>query len=175
MRLAILAAMLFALAASAGTADLYAEVGTGFAMGGWGENFDPGFNLGLGADWRLTSKFRTGAGFDISSFSHSHNGDVTLFMLRPSIRTAFYFNPRSSSFNPGIAAAFGMCRTELESGGGVDTPTWDPFWRAGIRWDLSLGRPWRANLGLDLESVMASEKTGDTFRLSIAVSREVQL
>ncbi len=175
MKRAILAALLISAAASAGTVDLLAEIGTGFAMGGWGESFGPGFNLGLGAEWRVTSKLRAGGTVDVSSFSHSHSGDATLFMLRPAVRTAFYLNPGSPSFNPGIVATFGMCRTSLESGGGADTPSWDPFWRAGIRWDMSLGHPWRAGLGIDLESVMASQKSGDTFKLVLAVSREVGL
>lgn len=175
MKRAILAALVIAAAASAGTADLMAEIGTGFAMGGWGDSFGTGLNVGLAAEYRLTRKLRAGAGFDVSSFSSENSGNAALFMMRPAIRAAFYMNPGSSSFNPGIAASFGLCRTSLESGGGSDDPSWDPFWRAGLRWDMSLGHPWRAGLGLDLESVLAPEKTGDTFRLVLAISREVAL
>ncbi len=175
MKRGILAALCIAGAAAAGAVDLVAEMGTGLAMGGWGDAFGPGFNFGLGAEYRLTGKLRAGAGFDVSSFSSENSGSARLFMMRPAVRAAFYMNPGSPSFNPGIAASFGLCSTSLESGGGADDPSWDPFWRAGIRWDMSLGSPWRAGLGIDLESVMAPEKTGDTFRLVLAVSREVAL
>ncbi len=175
MKPAFIAAMLISAAASAGTVDLFTEIGTGFAMGGWGDSFGPGLNMGLGGEWRLSAKLRAGGAVDISSFSNSGRGDANLFMFRPMARAAFYLNPGSASFNPGLTASFGMCRTALESGGGADQPSWDPFWRAGIRWDLSLGAPWRAALGLDLESVMSEDKTGDTFRLVLAVSREVNL
>ncbi len=175
MKRAILAALAFAVTASAGTADLMAEIGPGFALGGWGSSFGTGLNMGLGGEYRVTPKLRVGASADISTFSHTYSGDASLFMFRPSLRAAFYLNPGSASFNPGIAVSLGMCRTALESGGGTDPSSWDPFWRAGVRWDLSLGHPWRAGLGFDLESVMASEKTGDTFRLVLSVSREVPL
>jgi len=172
---AFIAVLLISAAASAGTADLFTEVGTGFALGGWGEGFGPGFNLGLGGEWRFTPGFRAGGAVDMSAFSRSDGGGASLFMSRPMVRAAFYFNPGSASFNPGVTASFGMCRTALESGGGADSPSWDPFWRAGIRWDMSLGAPWRAALGLDLESVMAEGKSGDAVRLVLAVSREVRL
>lgn len=175
MKRAALAALVLGVAATAGTVDFTAEIGPGFALGGWGSSFGTGLNLGLAGEWRFTPKLRAGGSVDVSSFSHTYSGNADLFMFRPSLRAAFYLNPESSTFNPGLTASFGMCRTALESGGGADPASWDPFWRAGLRWDLSLGHPFRAGLGFDLESVMASGRSGDTFRLVLSVSREVGL
>jgi hypothetical protein len=117
---------------------------------------------------------RAGGAVDISSFSNSGRGDANLFMLDPWPGLPSISIPgaprsiRSDRFLRDVPHRAG-------SGGGGTSPDWDPFWRAGIRWDLSLGAPWRAALGLDLESVMSEDKTGDTFRLVLAVSREVNL
>ncbi|MCK5785036.1 MAG: hypothetical protein KAH54_00610 [Candidatus Sabulitectum sp.] len=159
----------------AGTVNFAFEGAGSTPIGGWGENLSNGLAGGLYGDWLFTEKLRAGLGFEGAIFGDAHQGNVSFTQLKPMVTTSFYLRPHGVIFNPGVVAGFGYCRSQLSSGGGIDPASWDLFWRAGIRWDFSLGSPWRAGLGFDLESIMASEKPGDAFRLTFGVSREVQL
>ena len=167
--------MTIATAVTAGTVNLVFE-GAGITpVGGWGENLSNGLSGGLYGNWLFTEKLRAGLGIDGAIFADANQGSASFSQLKPMADVLFYFRPGGTVFNPGLSAGFGYCRSRLASGGGVDPESWDLFWRAGLRWNFSLGAPWRAGLGLDLESVMAAEKSGDAFRLTFGVSREVQL
>jgi hypothetical protein len=96
-------------------------------------------------------------------------------MLFPHVSLAYYLRPWGDVFNPGIEAGAGMCRSSLSSGDGADPATWDPCWRAGIRWDFLLGAGFRGAIGCDYTGIMAKEKQGDTFGLVFTVSREVSI
>ena len=159
----------------AGTADFIFE-GAGITpIGGWGENLSNGLAGGLYANWLFSQKFRAGLGIEGAVFGDANQGSASFTQLKPMGTASFFLRPQAVIFNPGVVVGFGYCRSRLSSGGGIDPESWDLFWRAGIRWNFSLGSPWRAGLGLDLESVVASEKPGDAFRLTFGVSREVQL
>lgn len=159
----------------AGTAN-FAFDGAGITpIGGWGKDLDSGLAGGLYGNWLFSQKLRAGLGIEGAIFSDTYQGTASFTQLKPMGTASFYLRPHSASFNPGIAVGFGYCRSRLSSGDGVDPVSWDLFWRAGIKWDFSLGSQWRAGLGFDLESVMASEKAGDAFRLTFGVSREVRL
>lgn len=165
------------LAALAAAANLEIEVGgAGLTpIGGWGDDLSDGLAGEIQVNWLLSRKFRIGAGCEGAIYSDGYDGNASFSQLKPMGIVSFYLRPHGAAFNPGIVAAFGYCRSRLSSGGGVDPASWDPFWRAGLRWNFSLGSPWRAGLGFDLESVMAGETSGDAFRMAFGVSREVRL
>lgn len=173
-RIIIFAAVLASVSA-AGTIDIVIEGAGVTPIGGWGENLSSGLAGGIQFNWLVSRKFRAGAGIEGTTFGDGNSGNASFSQLKPMGILSFYLRPQGASFNPGVVAAFGYCRSRLSSGDGIDPSSWDPFWRAGLRWNFSLGSPWRAGLGFDLESVTASEKTGDAFRFSFGVSREVQL
>lgn len=161
--------------AMAGTVNFVFE-GAGITpIGGWGENLSNGLAGGLYGNWLFSQKFRAGLGIEGAVFGDANQGSASFTQLKPMGTASLYLRPYGAAFNPGVVVGFGYCRSQLSSGSGIDPASWDLFWRAGIRWNFSLGSPWRAGLGLDLESVMAPEKTGDAFRLTFGVSREVQL
>ncbi len=164
-----------AAAVMAGTVNFVFEGANVTPIGGWGENLSNGLAGGLYGNWLLSQKFRAGLGIEGTVFGDDNQGSASFTQLKPMGIVAFYLRPHGVAFNPGVVVGFGYCRSRLCSGGGIDPESWDPLWRAGVRWNFSLGSPWRAGLGLDLESVMASEKAGDTFRMTFGVSREVQL
>lgn len=170
----IILAVLVAVS-SGGTVDIVLEGAVVSPIGGWGTNLSSGLAGGIQANWLLSKKFRAGAGIEGVTFGDGNNGDASFSQVKPMGLFSFYLRPHGDTFNPGIVAAFGYCRSRLSSGGGTDPASWDPFWRAGLRWNFSLGQPWRAGLGFDLESVLSSDKTGDAFRLTFGVSREVRL
>lgn len=159
----------------AGTVN-FAFEGAGITpIGGWGENLSNGLAGGLFGSWLFSQKFQAGLGVEGALFSSKFDGSTSFTQLKPMGTASFYLRPHGTAFNPGVVAGFGYCRSRLSSGAGTDPVSWDLFWRAGIRWNFSLGSPWRAGLGIDLESVMASEMTGDAFRFTFGVAREVQL
>jgi hypothetical protein len=171
----IFLAVTLATAVYAGTVDVVFE-GAGISpVGGWGNTLSSGLAGGIQLNWLFSSKFRGGIGIEGATFGDGNSGSASFSHLKPMGILSFYLRPNGASFNPGVVAAFGYCRSRLSSEGGIDPASWDPFWRAGIRWNFSLGSPWRAGLGFDLESVIASEKSGDAFRFTFGVSREVQL
>jgi hypothetical protein len=159
----------------AGTVNIEFDAAGITPIGGWGENLSNGLSGGLYANWLFSEKFRAGLGVQGAVFGDAFQGNASFTQLKPMATVSLYLRPHGRVFNPGIVAGFGYCRSRLSSGGGVDPASWDPFWSAGVRWNFSLGSPWRAGLGFDLESVMAADKTGDAFKLTFGVSREVQL
>lgn len=162
-------------AVTAGTVNFVFE-GAGITpIGGWGDDLSNGLAGGLYGNWLFSPKFRTGLGIEGAVFGDANQGSASFTQLKPMGNVSFFLRPHAAVFNPGFVMGFGYCRSRLSSGGGIDPVSWDLFWRVGIRWNFSLGSPWRAGLGLDLESIMASEKSGDAFRLTFGVSREVQL
>ncbi len=173
-RTMILAAVL-ATAAAAGAFEIEAGVAGMTPIGGWGDNLSAGLAGELQFNWLVSRKFRAGAGVEGAVFGDANAGDASLSQFKPMGILSFYLRPHGASFNPGVVAAFGYCRTRLSSGGGVDPVSWDPFWRAGIRWNFSLGSPWRAGLGFDLESVVSQETSGDAFKLTFGVSRGLEI
>ncbi|MCK5130632.1 MAG: hypothetical protein KAR40_00590 [Candidatus Sabulitectum sp.] len=159
----------------AGTVNFVFE-GAGITpIGGWGENLSSGLAGGLYGNWLFSPKFRAGLGIEGTVFGDANQGSASFTQMKPMGNVSLFLRPHGAVFNPGLVMGFGYCRSRLSSGGGIDPVSWDPFWRAGIRWNFSLGSPWRAGLGLDLEGIMASGKSGDAFRLTFGVSREVQL
>ncbi len=173
-RTVILAAALTSLAV-AGTIDFVVE-GAGITpIGGWGTNLSNGLAGGVQANWLFSTRFRAGLGIEGATYGDGFDGNASFSQLKPMGILSLYLRPHGRTFNPGLVAAFGYCRSRLSSGEGIDPASWDPFWRAGLRWNFSLGSPWRAGLGFDLESVAASDKSGDAFRFTFGVSREVQL
>lgn len=163
------------MTAAAGTVNLTVEGAGLTALGGWGKYLSNGLSGSVQAKWLFSRKFQAGLGLEGVVFGDGYSEDASLLQLKPMGILSFYFRPRGRSFNPGIVAAFGYCRSRLSSGEGVDPVSWDPFWRAGVRWNFSLGEPWRAGIGFDLESVLSSEKNGDAFKFTFGVSREVSL
>jgi hypothetical protein len=125
--------------------------------------------------WKITRSFRAGAGMEATAFGSRYDTDVSLTMLSPHVSAAYYLRPHALVFNPGIEIAGGMNRSSLSSGGGTDPATWDPYWRAGIRWDFSIGAGFRGAVGCDYTGVLASEKSGNTFGLVFTVSKEVSI
>jgi len=173
-RTIILAAVLFS-PSLAGTIEIGIDCAGVTPIGGWGENLSSGLSGEVQFNWLVSRKFRAGVGIEGATYGDGSSGNASFSQLKPMGILSFYLRPQGASFNPGIVAAFGYCRSRLSSGGGVDPASWDPFWRTGLRWNFSLGSPWRAGIGFDLESVMAADKSGDAFKFTFGVSREVQL
>lgn len=172
---AIVSAALLVSVAFAGNLDLSLEMGTSTPIGGWGTNLSAGLGAGVQATWLVSSKLRTGIGAEGMLFSDGNSGRASFQQFKPMAVVSFYLRPHGRSFNPGLTAAFGYCRSRLSSHDGIDPASWDPFWRAGVRWNFSIGEPWRAGLGFDLESVMAQELSGDALKFVFGISREVGL
>ena len=172
---AMILILIVAATVMAGTMNFVFEGAGVTPIGGWGENLSSGLSGGLYGNWFFSSKLRAGLGLEGAVFGDANQGSASFTQLKPMGNFSFYARPHGATFNPGIVVGFGYCMSRLSSGGGIDTESWDPFWRAGIRWNFSLGSPWRAGLGFDLEGVIAPEKSGDAFRLTFGISREVQL
>ena len=175
MRSAMLAFLLLTVAGYAVDFALSVSVGPSYSSGGWGDNLSTGIGGRVDFYWKITPSFRTGAGMEATAFGSRYNTNVSLTMLMPHVCAAYYLRPHARVFNPGIEIAGGMSRSSLHSGGGTDPATWDPFWRAGIRWDFSMGAGFRGAVGFDYAGVMAGEKSGNTFGLVFTVSREVSI
>jgi len=96
-------------------------------------------------------------------------------MLTPALTASYYLRPWGNTFNPGLECAFGLCRSSLSNSGGADPVSWDPAWRAGFRWDFSLGGTYRGQVGMDYSSVLADIEQADTFLLLFGFTKEVTL
>lgn len=157
--------------------DIDFAVGTGlsYPTGQWGNSLNTGVDAGLSASWIVTPSFRTGLGFSFSVFGSSDQGAASLTLLKPHLRAGYYLRPWGKVFNPGVVCAFGFCRSALSNSGGTDPVTWDPFWKAGLRWNFSLGGGFRGEVGGDYSSIMAEIENGDLFTLHFGISREVTL
>lgn len=155
--------------------DLLVSVGPSYSLGGWGDYMGTGITGRLGFSLKLNPSLRVGTGVEGTAFGSRYDGNSSLTMLSPHVGAGYYLRPWGDTFNPGVEVAGGFCRSALKSGSGADPVTWDPFWRAGIRWDFRIGAGFRGAVGFDYTSVLASEKSGDTFGLLFALSREVSL
>lgn len=175
---AILIALLFVPAHRAAALDLEIELSGGpvFPIGSWGQHLDSGMGLSLGGVWHPSSRIGVGVGLDGELYSSSGREDASLQKLTAMLQGALFLRPGARSFNPGIVVALGLTRSRLQSGTGTDPATWDPSWRAGVRWGFSIGGGFRARIGLDFGSVIASSgDNGDFFDLRLGFLREVSL
>ena len=154
---------------------LSGEIGMSYPTGQWGNSLNTGLDAGVSASWIVTRSFRTGLGFSLSVFGSSDQGAASLTFFEPQLKAGYYLRPWGNVFNPGIVCSFGFCRSSLSNSGGTDPSTWDPFWKAGLRWNFSVGSGFRGEVGADYSSIMAEMKTGDSFILQFGISREVTL
>lgn len=172
MRLTL--ALLAALCAVA-PADIAAgmSVGPVFPVGGWGDNFGSGLDICAFGRWMWTDRLGAGPGLSLTMYGDAYDGDASLSIITPEISASYHLRPGARSFSPGLEAAIGYSRSRLEAGGGSDPATWDPAWRAGIRWEFGLGAGFRGAVGFDFNGILAQEETGDGFSLVFRVSRKV--
>ncbi|MCD4701042.1 MAG: hypothetical protein K8S24_04205 [Candidatus Aegiribacteria sp.] len=164
-----------AAACSAIDIDLAAETGLSYPTGQWGSSLNTGADVGLSASWVINPSFRAGLGFSLSVFGSSDQGAASLTLFKPHLKAAYYLRPWGKVFNPGVVCSFGFCRSSLSNSGGTDPASWDPFWKAGLRWNFSLGAGFRGEVGGDYTSIMAEVENGDLFTLHFGISREVTL
>ncbi|MBN1433732.1 hypothetical protein JW921_03165 [Candidatus Fermentibacterales bacterium] len=148
---------------------------TVFPVGSWGQHLSSGLSASLGATWRATRSL--GAGLLLEGEIYSSSGALEASLTRLSTMAQFsaFLRPGSPSFSPGIVLALGITRSDLSSGAGEDPPTWDPSWRAGVRWGFSLGGGFRCRTGFDFGGVMAEGADGDYFDMRLGLVREVSL
>lgn len=166
-----LLAVLCAASAAAVTAGL--SLGPVFPVGSWGDNIGSGLDLRAYGRWMFSDAFGAGPGLALTMHGDAYDGDASLSVLTPEISAAYHLRPGAGSFSPGLEVGAGYSRSRLEAGGGSDPVTWDPFWRAGVRWEFGLGSGLRGAVGFDFRGIMAREESGDGFALVFRVSREV--
>ena len=157
--------------------DLEVELsgGPSFPIGSWGQHLSSGFGCSLGATWHPYRILGAGLSVDGELYSSAGREEASLTRLSPMLHVSLFLRPGARSFNPGIVAAFGVTRSKLTSGTGSDPASWDPSWRAGVRWGFSLGGEFRCRVGFDFGSVIAREQAGDYFDLRLGILREVSL
>lgn len=151
------------------------SVGPSFPIGSWGRNLSTGIDARLIGEWIITPSLRAGAGVQGMAFGSTDGGSASLSMIVPQAVVSWYLRPWGNTFNPGIECAFGFCRSSLSNGNGADPVTWDPAWRAGLRWDFSLGGGFRGRVGADYSSILAEKETADGFGLLVGFGTEVTL
>jgi hypothetical protein len=166
---------LLAAVCAAAPAKTTAGLATGpvFPVGSWGDSFGSGLEFQAFARWMFSERFGAGPGLSMVLYGDEYDGDASLDVLTPEISAAFHLRPGARSFSPGIEVGLGYSRSSLESGGGSDPVTWDPSWRAGIRWEFGMGAGFRGAAGFDFKGIVAREETADGFALVFRVSREV--
>jgi hypothetical protein len=167
------AALGIVLAAGLPPLDVGVSTGPVFPVGNWGETIGTGIEARTSVHWKPWARVGVGAALQADLFGDAWDGDASLSCIGPEISTAFFLRPGARVFNPGIEAAFGLTRSQLQSGGGTDPASWDPSWRAGLRWDFSLGMGLRGAAGFDFRGILASGESADSFGLVFRVSREV--
>ncbi len=155
--------------------DFSGGAGLSYPTGQWGNSLNTGVDAELSASWIVTPSFRTGLGFSLSVFGSSDEGAASLTFLKPYLKAVYYLRPWGNVFNPGVVCGFGLCRSSLSNSGGTDPASWDPFWKAGLRWNFNLGGGFRGEVGGDYSSIMAETENGDLFTLQFGISREVTL
>ena len=175
MKLAVLLALSVVLACCALDLDLKATTGLTYSTGQWGNSLNTGVRAGFIANWIVTPSLRAGAGFALSVFGSDDRGAASLTFLSPQIRAGYYLRPWGNVFNPGLVCSFGFCRSSLSNSGGTDPASWDPFWKAGLRWNFNIGGGFRGEVGGDYSSIMAQKESADSFILLFEFSREVTL
>jgi hypothetical protein len=163
------------LALVAGLLPLDVGVSTGpvFPVGGWGDNIGTGVEARASVHWKPWQRVGVGAALAADLYGDAYDGDASLACISPEVSSAFFLRPHARVFNPGIEAGIGFSRSRLQSAGGSDPATWDPSWRAGIRWDFSLGSGFRGAIGFDFRGILASGGSADSFGLVFRASREV--
>lgn len=149
------------------------SVGPVFPVGGWGQFLSTGLDFEAFAGWGVNSRLSAGPGVSVALYGDGGGGDASLTVITPEIRGSFFLRPGARSFNPGVEAAFGYSRSSLSSGGGEDPVTWDPSWRAGLRWDFSLGGGFRGAAGFDFRGILSGIESADGFSMVLRVSKEV--
>jgi hypothetical protein len=170
-------ALLFAVAMVGSAADVgvIISVGPSFPVGQWGRNLSTGIDARLAGEWMITPSLRAGAGVQGMAFGSTDGGSASLTMIIPQATLSWFLRPWGNTFNPGIECAFGLCRSSLSNGTGEDPATWDPAWRAGLRWDFSLGGGFRGRIGADYSSILAEKEQADSFTMLFGFSTEVTL
>ena len=172
----ILALLLAASATvSARGACVTASVGTSLPVGQWGRNLGTGIEGRLACELLITPSLRAGVGLQGAAFGSTDGGSASLTMFVPEVTASWFLRPWGNTFNPGVEAAFGTCRSSLSNGAGEDSVTWDPAWRAGLRWDFSLGGGIRGRVGADYSGILASREQADSFVLLFGFGTEVTL
>lgn len=155
------------------------EVGVGsgllYPVGDWGQYLGSGVSLRGWASYRMNRYLQTGMGLNASLYGDGYDGDASLSMIAPEALFAAYINPSSSSFNPGVELGLGMARSSLSSRGSSDPSTWDPWWRAGFRWEFGLGAGFKGKTGFDLSGALGQEQSAESFGLVLCLSRRVDL
>ena len=173
MRTAAAAILVLAALSLAAGLELGANVGLSYPVGAWGDNIGGGISgriLGLVPAWE---RLRLGAGLDLALYGDAEGGDASLSRLAPQLVARGILRPGAASFEPGIELGLGMARTGLSASGGSDPASWDPFWRAGVRWGFGLGSGLRGGVGFDFSGVLADVESAESFELLFSVSREV--
>jgi len=171
--LALLVLLASGALAQPGGIDLGASAGLSYPVGAWGENIGGGLSArGFGL-WRASDGLRLGLGADLAVYGDADDGDASLSRFAPQLIAGGLLRPGAASFEPGLEVGLGMARTDLSASGGSDPASWDPFWRAGVRWGFSLGAGLRGGLGLDFSGVLADVESAESFELAFSVSREV--
>lgn len=153
--------------------DVGISTGPVFPVGNWGTNIGTGLEARASVHWKPWARVGIGAALQADLFGDAWEGDASLACFGPEISTTLFLRPHARTFNPGIEAGFGVTRSRLQSAGGSDPATWDPSWRAGLRWDFSLGMGFRGAVGFDFRGILASGGSADSFGLVFRASREV--
>ncbi len=165
--------ILTALAASAGGLNLDASMGISYPVGAWGDNIGSGIGTRALALWKATERLGAGAGLGLTLYGDDWEGDASLSRLAPQLVARGVLRPGAASFEPGLEVGVGMSRSRLGSSGGVDPASWDPFWRAGLRWGFGLGEGFRGGIGFDFSGVLSDVETAESFEILFSVGREV--
>jgi len=153
--------------------DIGLSTGPVFPVGAWGDNIGTGIEARASLAWKPWERVGVGAGITGCLYGDAWDGDASLACIGPEILTDLFLRPHARVFNPGVEAGFGLTRSRMESAGGADPATWDPAWRAGVRWDFSLGGGLRGAVGFDFRGILASGGSADSFGLVFRASREV--
>jgi hypothetical protein len=159
--------------AEPGAIDVGGSAGLSYPVGAWGDNIGGGLSARGFALWRVSEGLGAGLGADLAVYGDAEDGDASLTRLAPQLIARGVLRPGAASFEPGLEVGLGMARTGLSASGGSDPASWDPFWRAGIRWGFSLGAGLRGGLGFDFSGVLADVESAESFELCFSVSREV--
>jgi len=165
--------ILTAVAASAGGLDLGASLGLSYPVGAWGDNIGSGISAEAVGLWKAYDRLGVGAGMGLSVYGDDWDGDASVVRLAPQLVARGVLRPGAASFEPGLEVGLGMARTSLSSSGGSDPASWDPFWRAGLRWGFGLGAGLRGGVGFDFSGVLADVETAESFEILFTVGRKV--
>ncbi len=175
MKFTLLLLTVLVLAASAGSFDIAVSGGILWATGQWGNDFGNGMNCEFTGVWNILSSISTGVTVSGTTYSGGINGRASLNMFNCGIIVGYFLRPWGETFNPGIECSFGMNRSSLTNGTGSDPVTWDPYWKAGLVWDFSIGGGFRGAVGCDYIQVLAETQASESFGIRIGISKEISL